>query len=366
MQRQPFEPVSQSPVSGAGTQADPYRVTTVVQLGRRAGQFAGVQVRERIFYVTGENWYSGDVRVTNHGTRDLSLYLYHAADCHLPDGGPLGVSYGYTRVAPFGIRGVGCSQHPDNTPTGERQALQPTTLGDQGYSVMQGFYKTVWDRVSAGFNLTNTVSQNVQWDTAMAVAWLYDGLAIGAPVDFNYVASFAMPAPPTEPPVEPTTPTPPGTQPPVPGPQPPQPEDPASVAIRDPVFAPANSSSADVIGRCSSRPAGRCFVEVASGLQRRAAVVRRGQLARLAFSLSPTQRRQLRNDCATELNVRVAVYQPAGHRARVVRRTIQVLCAAARARCPAVASSAFAARPLASPLAVLGRRGRPPSAPVAC
>ena len=56
---------------------------------------------------------------------------------------------------------------------------------------MQGFYQSVWDRVSAGFDLPNTVSENVQWDTAMAVAWLYDGLPVGAPVDFNYVASFA-------------------------------------------------------------------------------------------------------------------------------------------------------------------------------
>ena len=101
---------------------DAYRVTTVVQLGRRAGQFAGVQVRERIFYVTGENWYSGDVRVTNHGSRDLSLYLYHAADCHLPDGGPFGVSYGYARVAPFGIRGVGSrsTRQHDRPATGRR------------------------------------------------------------------------------------------------------------------------------------------------------------------------------------------------------------------------------------------------------
>ena len=366
VKRQPFEPVSQSPVSGAGTQADPYLVTTTVRLGPRAGRFEGVQVRENVRYVTGQNWYFGDVRVTNHGSRDLSLYLYHAADCHLPDGGFFGVSYGYAFTAPFRITGVGCSQHPANHPTGDRQALLPTTLGDQGYSYMQGFYQSVWDRVSDGFDLPNTVSENVQWDTAMAVGWLYDGLAVGAPVDFNYVASFAMPAPPTEPPVEPTPPTEPGPQPPVPGPQPPGPQDPAGVAIRDPVFAPVTGGSADVIGRCSTRRGGRCFVEAASGLQRRAAVVRRGQLARLAFSLSPTQRRQLRNDCATELNVRVAVYQPAGHRARVLRRTIQVLCAAARGRCPAVASSAFAARPLASPLAVLGRRGRPPSAPVAC
>ena len=200
----------------------------------------------------------------------------------------------------------------------------------------------------------------------MAVGWLYDGLAVGAPVDFNYVASFAMPAPPTEPPVEPTPPTEPQPQPPVPGPQPPEPQDPANVAIRDPVFVPGTGGVVDVIGRCRTQPGGRCFIEVGSGRQRRAAVVQRGQLARLAFVLGRTQRRELRRDCATELNLRVAVYQPAGHRARITRRIISVFCASLRGRCAAVGSSAFAARPLASSPAALLRRGRPPSARVAC
>ncbi len=354
-------------MSGTGTRADPYLVTTVVRLGRRAGQFAGVQVRERIFYVTGENWYSGDVRITNHGSRDLGLYLYHAADCHLPDGGFFGVSYGYAFTAPFLITGVGCSQHPDNRPNGARQVLLPTTLGDQGYTYMQGFYQTVWDRISAGAALSNRVSENEQWDTAMAVGWLYDGLAVGAPVDFNYVASFAMPpAPPTEPPVEPTPPPEPTPQPPVPGPQPSEPEDPARVVIRDPVFVPDTGGSVDVIGRCRTEPGGRCFVEVGSGRQRRAAVVGDGELARLAFVLGRTQRRELRRDCATELNVRVAVYQPAGQRARTSRRSISVFCERLRGRCAAAGVSVFTAGAPVSPAARLVRRAPPPSARAGC
>ena len=223
---------------------------------------------------------------------------------------------------------------------------------------MQGFFKSVWDRVSAGFDLTNTVSENAQWDTAMAVAWLYDGLAPSGrrSTSTTWPRSRCPRRPQSRPSNRRRRPRR-GRSHPCRGRSRPSREDPASVAIRDPVFAPANSSSADVIGRCSTRPAGRCFVEVASGLQRRAAVVRRGQLARLAFTLGPAQRRQLRDDCATELNVRVAVYQPRGQRARTARRTIQVLCAAARGHCAAGASSVFATRPLASPLAVLVRAG---------
>lgn len=360
-----FVPVSQSPVTGTGTQADPYRVSTTVELGPRAGRFEGVRVRERVFYITGQNFYFADVTVTNADNRDLSLYLYHAADCHLPGGGFFGVSYGFARTGvtipptpfPVPLTFVGCSERPDDTPTGARQELVPTTEGDQGYTYMQGFYEAVWGRVNGGGALTNTVSENIEWDTAMALAWLYDGLPVEGSVQFNYRAAFELPPVEPEPPVEP----PPGG-----GPQPPEPETPANVVIRDPVYVPAPGGEVDILGRCRTRPGGRCFVEVGSGRQRRSAVVGRGRVARLAFVLGRTQRRELRRDCATELTLRVAVYQPAGRPARTVRRTVRVLCERLRARCVAASSTVFTARPLASPAAALVRRAPPPRARAAC
>ena len=247
--------------------------------------------------------------------------------------------------------GVGCSEHPDNRPNGARQVLLPTTLGDQGYPYMQGFYQTVWVRISAGDELSNSVSENEQWDTAMAVGWLYEGLAVGRPVDFNYVASFAIP------------PAPPSSRPSSrrrrpsrrrrrrPGPRPPEPEDPARVVIRDPLHVPDTGDSVDVIGRCRTEPGGRCFVEIGSGRQRRADVVRDGELARLALVLGRTQRRELRRDCATELNLHLAVYQPAGQRARTTRRTISVFCASLRGRCVTAGASVFTAGAPVSPAA---------------
>ncbi len=221
----------------------------------------------------------------------------------------------------------------------------------------------MWERVNNGLELPNTVSENVQWDTAMAVAWLYDDVHPGKSADFTYVASFAMPDPPIEPPIETTPPTQPQPEPPIPGTQPPEPEDPASVVIDDPVFVTAPGDSADVIAGCRTEPGGSCSVEAARGLVRRAAEVLSGHEAHLPFPPSPSQRRELRRDCATELNVRVAVYQPPGHRARTSRRAIGVCCASLRGRCGTAASSAFTALPRASALVL---RGRPPSARVAC
>ena len=365
VEREPFEPVSQSPVMGTGTAADPYRVFTEVRLGPAAGQFAGVRLRERVFYVTGETSYVADVTVINTSRRSLSFMLYHAADCHLPGGGFFGVSYGFARTGvtippstfPVPLTWVGCSEHPDDTPTGARQALIPTTLGDFGYSYTQGFYASVWEQLNAGDVLSRTVSENVQWDTAMAVGWLYEGLPAGVSAQLNYRAAFELPPSEPEPPTEPKPPT---------QPKPPtEPETPAGIVIRDPIFVPAPGDSVDVVGRCRTRPGGRCFVELGSGRQRRSAVVRDGRLVRLGFVLGAAARGELRRDCATELALRVAVYQPAGRRARVGRRTVQVLCARLRGRCAAAPASVLGAGRLASPVAALARRA-PPRARIAC
>ena len=170
----------------------------------------------------------------------------------------------------------------------------------------------------------------------MAVAWLYDGLPVGVSAEFNYVASFAMPpAPPIEPPVEPVPPT--AAEAaragPASGARGPQHRHPR------PDLRARPSGSVDVIARCLTQPRGHCFIEAARGLERRAAVVGNGRLAHMMFALGETQRQELRRACATELTLRVAVYQPAGLRARNTRRTISVFCASLRGRCAGVASS---------------------------
>jgi uncharacterized repeat protein (TIGR01451 family) len=76
--RTSFTPVSQTPVTGSGTDADPYRVVTVVDLGT-----SGLRITQTDSYVVGEESYRTDVAVQNVGETSTSAILYRAGDCFL-------------------------------------------------------------------------------------------------------------------------------------------------------------------------------------------------------------------------------------------------------------------------------------------
>jgi hypothetical protein len=73
-----FTPVSQTGVTGAGTPADPYEVTTVVDVGT-----TGLQVTQIDSYIVGSELYRTDVVVSNAGTAPIAAILYRAMDCYL-------------------------------------------------------------------------------------------------------------------------------------------------------------------------------------------------------------------------------------------------------------------------------------------
>ena len=74
----PWTPVSQSGVTGDGTSAEPYTVSTVVAAGA-----TGVELRERLRYVSGEPSYETQWTVVNPTAVALDVRLYRAGDCFL-------------------------------------------------------------------------------------------------------------------------------------------------------------------------------------------------------------------------------------------------------------------------------------------
>lgn len=74
-----WTPVSQSNVTGDGTQASPYTFTTKVAAGS-----TGVTLSQTDSYVVGQESYRTDITVQNNGTA-RSVILYRAADCYLAD-----------------------------------------------------------------------------------------------------------------------------------------------------------------------------------------------------------------------------------------------------------------------------------------
>jgi hypothetical protein len=75
----PYTMVSQTDVLGSGTEADPYRIVTVVDAGR------AVRITQTDSYVVGQESYSTRVAVENRGNEPTSVGITHAGDCYVAD-----------------------------------------------------------------------------------------------------------------------------------------------------------------------------------------------------------------------------------------------------------------------------------------
>ncbi len=73
-----FTPISQTPVTGSGTPADPYKVVTVVAVGT-----TGLVIEQTDTYIVGDEHYSTEVKITNGGLTTASGVLYRAGDAFL-------------------------------------------------------------------------------------------------------------------------------------------------------------------------------------------------------------------------------------------------------------------------------------------
>ena len=180
----PVTPVSQS-LTGAGTAASPYVVTTVVTGNDpfpSGGPPIQFQVTEVDTYVVGQNFYRTDVTIKNVGTvgQGAQGTLYHAADCQLR-----GSDSGFgTAEPPLGALqvGVACTLAPNNDQV--REQLVPITSGG---SWAETTPPTLWQTLSNGSNLpggcgscANTV------DNATGISWPVSGLAAGASQTFSF------------------------------------------------------------------------------------------------------------------------------------------------------------------------------------
>ena len=120
-------------MTGAGTAASPYVVTTVVTGNDpfpSGGPPIQFQVTEVDTYVVGQNFYRTDVTIKNVGTVGQAAQgtLYHAADCQLR-----GSDSGFgTAEPPLGALqvGVACTL-ARKQPTRSREQLVPITSGGQ-------------------------------------------------------------------------------------------------------------------------------------------------------------------------------------------------------------------------------------------
>src|SRR5687767_2444162 len=164
----PWTEISMSAVSGAGTAANPFTVTVVVDAGT-----TGVRLTAVYTYVNGENFFR--IAKTFCATSAATLSAFLGADIYLA-GSDSGIPY----LEPT-------SQSPggqDCGGAGYTILMVPTTPAD-AYSSRS--YSTVWSEIQAGA-LTNIVSPGCQ-DNGSALQW-NRAIAGGACATITSAVSF--------------------------------------------------------------------------------------------------------------------------------------------------------------------------------
>jgi uncharacterized repeat protein (TIGR01451 family) len=150
-----FTPVSQSAVTGAGTSASPFAITTVVTVGT-----TGLSVTQVDSYVVGQESYRTDVTVTNTGNAAVSAIMFRAFDCYLG-----GSDSGYGVVSGTG---PGCSQNPNNVPAGRIEQIVPLNGGNNYY---ESGYGAVWAWIGTHAAFPDTCDCAINEDNGSGISW---------------------------------------------------------------------------------------------------------------------------------------------------------------------------------------------------
>lgn len=150
----PFTPVSQS-LTGNGTAANPYVITTVVDAGQ------AFQLTQRDSYVKGDSFISTAINVGYAGGGSASPVLFHAADCSVQNSDTgLGFVDASTKTA-------GCQ--------GAARTLKfvPTTVNGAHY--VSTTSALLWGAVASKTNFSDSCTCNQTIDNAAGLSW---GLSI--------------------------------------------------------------------------------------------------------------------------------------------------------------------------------------------
>ena len=189
----PFTAVSQTPKSGAGTAANPFKVVTAANAGS-----TGLAIAQVDTYVTGQESYRTDVTVRNSGGAAQAIALYRAGDCYLQNSD---TGFGFTGQN----NSAGCSANANNTPPGRIEEFLPIT---PGASYMEDRYSNVWSTIGAQMPFTNQCNQcTTNTDNGAGIMWTAS-VPPGGSVTFSHFTTFSPTGrtgpPPAPPPTEST------------------------------------------------------------------------------------------------------------------------------------------------------------------
>jgi hypothetical protein len=171
----PFTPVSQT-MTGAGTAASPYQVTTVVRTSETNQNEAVIQlqVTEVDSYVVGNDFYRTDITVQNVGNTDEDAVadLYHAGDCQLR-----GSDNGFGAPEPTANPvTAACTPNVLGNPPSAQEVFTPITTGDDWE---QTNVPTIWSDLGSTLLDECLSCRGTVQDNAMGIEYPINSLAVG-------------------------------------------------------------------------------------------------------------------------------------------------------------------------------------------
>jgi hypothetical protein len=172
----PFTPVAQTAVTGSGSSASPYKVTTVAD-----GGASGIRISQVDSYIAGQESYKTETTVTNTGAAPADGVLYRAGDCYLQESD---TGFGFVDLA---AGAVGCSINANNAPAGRIEQWYPITRPNQ---YMQGRYADVWGHIATHTPFPNTARTTESLDNGAGISWTF-ALAGGASKTFSHYTTFS-------------------------------------------------------------------------------------------------------------------------------------------------------------------------------
>ncbi|MEP6624320.1 MAG: hypothetical protein ABJC79_07740 [Acidimicrobiia bacterium] len=150
-----YTPVSQTGPTGTGTNADPFKIVTVVDAGT-----SGIRLTQTDTYTTGLESFRTDVAVANNTATAKAVRLYRAADCYLQNSD---AGYGAADTA---NGAVACTT---GTESGARiEQWFPITSGSHYY---ESFYNTVYSQISAQAAFPDTCDCATLQDNGAGLSW---------------------------------------------------------------------------------------------------------------------------------------------------------------------------------------------------
>ncbi|MEA2177811.1 MAG: hypothetical protein QOG77_1108 [Solirubrobacteraceae bacterium] len=172
----PWTPVSQTPVTGAGTSASPYRVVTAADAGA-----TGLRVVQADTYVVGQESYRTDVTVQNRTGGPQSGVLYRAGDCYLQSSD---TGFGFVDAP---RSGVGCSVNANNAPAGRIEQWFPIT---GGATFMEARYSDVWAHIATRTPFPNTTRAAESLDNGAGISWSF-AVPAGGESTYSHYTTFS-------------------------------------------------------------------------------------------------------------------------------------------------------------------------------